>query len=74
MILATQSSSHPLAGLGTMTLAWFATAVVMLAGVLIGGRIPVRLLIAFERLSGLLLALIAVHMLMTGIHSYTMVG
>jgi multiple antibiotic resistance protein len=74
MVLATESSSRPWAGLGTMALAWLATTVVMLLGVRMGTRIPVRLLVAVERLSGLLLALIAVHMLMTGIHSYWTIG
>lgn len=35
-----------------------------------GSLIPQRLLIALERLFGLLLALIAVHMLMSGIQTY----
>jgi multiple antibiotic resistance protein len=70
MIMAAQSGSQPLVGLGMMGLAWLVTAVLLLTGVLIGSLIPARLLIALERLSGLLLALIAVHMLMSGIHTY----
>ena len=70
MIMAAQSAAQPLAGLGMLALAWLATAVLLFLGVMIGGYIPPRLLSAFERLSGLLLAVIAVHILMTGIQNY----
>lgn len=70
MIMAAQSESSPLTGLGMMTLAWFVTAVLLLIGVRLGSYIPNRLLIAFERLSGLLLAVISVHMIMTGVRAY----
>ena len=70
MIMAAQSASQPLVGLMMMGLAWLVTAVLLLSGVLLGSMIPARLLIALERLSGLLLAVIAVHMLMSGIHTY----
>jgi multiple antibiotic resistance protein len=70
MIMAAQSASQPLVGLVMMGLAWLVTAVLLLMGVLMGSLIPARLLIALERLSGLLLAVIAVHMLMSGIHTY----
>lgn len=74
MIMAAQSTANPLAGLGMMTLAWFVTAVLLLLGVLLGSFIPPRLLIAFERLSGLLLAVISVHMVMTGVKAYLTVA
>jgi multiple antibiotic resistance protein len=70
MIMAAQSAAQPLIGLGMMTLAWFFTAGLLLFGVVMGGLIPARLLTALERLSGLLLAVIAVHMIMSGIHTY----
>lgn len=70
MIMAAQSAANPLAGLGMMTLAWFVTAVLLLLGVALGSFIPARLLVAFERLSGLLLAVISVHMVMTGVKAY----
>ena len=70
MIMAAQSASQPLTGLMMMGLAWLSTAGLLLIGVLLGSLIPARLLIALERLSGLLLALIAVHMLMSGIQTY----
>ena len=70
MIMAAQSASQPLAGLMMMGLAWLLTAVLLLIGVLLGSIIPARLLIALERLAGLLLALIAVRMFMSGIQTY----
>ncbi|MDR3410550.1 MAG: MarC family protein [Formivibrio sp.] len=70
MIMAAQSAANPLAGLGMMALAWFVTAALLLLGVLLGSFIPPRLLVAFERLSGLLLAVISVHMVMTGVKAY----
>ena len=70
MIMAAQSASQPLIGLMMMGIAWLLTAVLLLAGVRLGSLIPPRLLIALERLAGLLLALIAVHMLMSGIQTY----
>ena len=74
MIMAAQSTSDPLAGLARMTLAWFITAVLLVLGVVRGSSIPPRILTAFERFSGLLLAVIAVHRLMTGIQSYPVVA
>jgi len=70
MIMAAQSASNPLAGFGMMTLAWLATAGILLIGVALGSFIPARLLTALERLTGLLLSVIAVHMLMSGIQTY----
>ncbi len=70
MIMAAQSAAEPLVGLAMMGLAWFSTAALLLLGVVMGGLIPARLLIALERLSGLLLAVIAVHMVMSGIQTY----
>jgi multiple antibiotic resistance protein len=70
MIMAAQSAAQPLVGLAMMGLAWFSTAALLLLGVVMGGLIPARLLIALERLSGLLLAVIAVHMVMSGIQTY----
>jgi len=74
MIMAAQSAADPLVGLGMMTLAWFVTAVLLVVGVTLGNLLPSRLLVAFERLSGLLLAVIAVHMVMTGVRAYLVVG
>lgn len=70
MIMAAQSADRPWLGLFMMTLAWFVTAVLLVAGVALGSLIPNRLLVAFERLSGLLLAVISVHMVMTGVRAY----
>ncbi|HEX3048292.1 MAG TPA: MarC family protein [Bacillota bacterium] len=70
MIMAAQSAAHPLVGLTMMGLAWFGTSALLLVGVLMGTLIPAKLLVALERLSGLLLAVIAVHMVMTGVQSY----
>ncbi len=70
MIMAAQSAAEPLSGLVMMGLAWFFTAGLLLLGVMMGGLIPARLLIALERLSGLLLAVIAVRMIMTGLQAY----
>lgn len=70
MIMSAQSESSPLTGMGMMTLAWLVTALLLTLGVHLGSYIPQRLLAAFERLSGLLLAVIAVHMVMTGIRAY----
>lgn len=73
MIIAAQSTAQPLIGLGVISLAWFITSLLLLAGVILGSVIPSRILIALERLSGLLLAVIAVHMLMTGIQTYFLI-
>ncbi len=70
MIMAAQSTAEPLTGIVMMGLAWFFTAALLLLGVMMGGLIPARLLIALERLSGLLLAVIAVRMIMTGLQAY----
>lgn len=70
MIMAAQSAAAPWAGLGMMALAWFVTALLLVIGVVLGNLLPSRLLIAFERLSGLLLAVISVHMVMTGVRAY----
>ena len=70
MIMAAQSATNPFIGFGMMTLAWLATAVILMAGVALGAYIPTRLLAALERLSGLLLAVIATHMLLSGIQAY----
>jgi multiple antibiotic resistance protein len=70
MIMAAQSTAQPLIGLGMMGLAWFFTAALLLIGVIMGGLIPARLMMALERLSGLLLAVIAVHMVMSGVQTY----
>lgn len=70
MIMAGQSAAQPWIGLGMMGLAWLGMAVLLLIGVMMGGMIPARLLAALERLSGLLLAVIAVRMLMSGIQTY----
>ncbi len=72
MIMAAQSGAAPLVGLAMIALAWAATAVILFTGVVLESYIPSRLLPALERLSGLLLAVIAVHMLMTGIQAYFM--
>jgi len=70
MIMAAQSSDNPLVGFGMVTLAWFTSAVILFTGISLGDFIPARLLPALERLTGLLLTIISVHMLMTGIQSY----
>lgn len=70
MIMAAQSAQHPWIGLGMMSLAWLVTVVLLLLGVILGSLIPARLLVAFERLSGLLLAVISVHMIMSGVKAY----
>lgn len=70
MILAAQSAGEPLVGLGMMTLAWFATTVLLVLGAAAGTLLPRRLLPAFERLSGLLLAVVSVHMVMAGVRAY----
>nr|WP_320133777.1 MarC family protein [uncultured Holophaga sp.] len=70
MIMAAQSNAHPWVGLGMVVLAWAATAILLFIGVALGGLIPTRLLMAMERLAGLLLAVISIHMVMTGVRSY----
>ena len=70
IIMSAQSSANPLAGFGMMTLAWLASAILLLVGVMLGAYIPPRLLPAMERLMGLLLSVIAAHMLMTGLQTY----
>lgn len=70
MIMAAQSAANPFIGFGMISLAWLAMAAILLTGVILGDYIPTRLLAALERLSGLLLAVIASHMLMSGIQAY----
>lgn len=70
MIMAGQSAATPWTGFGMISLAWLASSAILYLGVAVGGFIPARLLVAIERLTGLLLAVIAVHMLMTGIQAY----
>ncbi|MBP1627777.1 MAG: rane protein [Holophagaceae bacterium] len=74
MIMSAQSSAQPWVGLGMMALAWFAMAFLLFLGVALGGLIPTRLLMAMERLAGLLLSVIAIHMVMTGIRTYLVAG
>lgn len=73
MIMSAQSEANPLIGMGMMTLAWLVSAILLVGGVRVGHFIPQRLMEAFERLSGLLLAVISVHMVMTGIRAYLVV-
>jgi multiple antibiotic resistance protein len=70
MIMSAQSSANAMLGFSMIILAWLLTAILLLLGVMLGSYIPGRLLIALERLSGLLLAIIAVHMLMNGLQNY----
>lgn len=70
MIMAAQSASQPFVGMGMMSIAWLASSLILVAGVVMGSYIPQRLLAALERLSGLLLAVISVHMVMSGIQTY----
>jgi len=70
MIMSAQSAAHPFKGLAMILLAWAGSAIILFCGVLVGSRIPQRLLAALERLTGLLLAVMAVHMIMTGIQEY----
>lgn len=70
MIMSAQSASYPLKGLAMILLAWAGSALILFCGVLAGSLIPQRLLAALERLTGLLLAVMAVHMIMTGIQEY----
>ena len=70
MIISAQSAAHPVTGLGMILIAWLATASILFLGVLAESFIPQRLLAALERLTGLLLAVMAVHMVMTGIQDY----
>jgi multiple antibiotic resistance protein len=56
--------------LGTVVIAWFAAAVVLLLGNAIAGRIGERGLIALERLMGMFLVAMSVEMLLTGISRY----
>jgi len=73
IIMSAQSAGNPLEGLTMITLAWFGMFVILLLGVILGRYIPVRLLAALERLTGLLLSVIAVRMLMTGLQTYLVV-
>lgn len=70
MIMAAQSLDNRFTALLMIVLAWLASGLIVLIGVALGGYIPDRLLEALKRLSGLLLAVIAVRMLMSGIHDY----
>lgn len=70
IIMSAQSADAPIAGFGMMALAWLASAVLLVMGVTLGAYIPPRLLPAMERLMGLLLSVIAVHMLMGGLQTY----
>jgi multiple antibiotic resistance protein len=70
MIMAGQSSGKHLITIGMMSLAWLVSAGLLLLGVVVGAMMSAKLMVALERLSGLLLSVISVHMIMTGIQTY----
>jgi len=70
MIMAGQSAGTHWITIGMMGLAWLVSAGLLLIGVIVGSMMSSKLLIALERLSGLLLSVISVHMIMTGIQHY----
>jgi MarC family membrane protein len=56
--------------LAAIALAWGATAVIVLAGAALGGRLGRRGLVAVERLMGMVLVAIAVQMFLSGVALY----
>jgi multiple antibiotic resistance protein len=70
MLLSNQAPGRWQEWLLALTGAWFAGAVIMLAGSRLQRRLGTRGLIAMERLMGMVLVAIAVQMFLTGIESY----
>ncbi len=56
--------------LGALFLAWLLTGVIILASSVLAKRLGKRVLIAIERLMGMLLVALAIQMLMTGIRQF----
>lgn len=65
MLLATQSG--PMQHLGALAIAWLLSLLILLAAPFLARTLGQRAMIAGERLFGMLLAVIAVHMIMVGI-------
>jgi multiple antibiotic resistance protein len=70
MLMAGQSADKPWDGLGMLALAWGASAIILCVGVTFGSRFPPRLIQALERLAGLLLIVMGIHMVMSGAMAY----
>lgn len=70
MLMAGQAGDDRWTGLGMVGLAWAATAVILCAGVALGSRLHPRLIQAMGRLAGLLLIVMAIHMVMSGAQAY----
>ena len=72
MLMAGQSADNLWMGLGMVGLAWTASTVILCGGVALGGRLHPRLVQALGRLAGLLLIVMAIHMVMSGAQAYFM--
>ena len=70
MLMSGLSGESQWAGLGMVGLAWGASTLLLLTGVAVGSRLHPRLAGAIERLMGLLLIVVAIHMVMTGAQAY----
>jgi small neutral amino acid transporter SnatA (MarC family) len=69
MLIGSNGSAWP-EWLGTVFLAWFAAAVLLLLGSSIAARIGARGLVALERLTGMFLVAMAVEMMLSGISQH----
>jgi MarC family membrane protein len=56
--------------LGALVLAWFLTGLIILMSSILAKRLDKRVLIALERLMGMLLVALAIQMLMTGVRQF----
>ncbi len=73
IIIAAQSYDNLFSGFFMVSLAWLVSSVLLLIGISASSFFSQRILSALERLAGLLLAVIAVRMLMTGIRDYFLI-
>lgn len=69
-LMAAESGDHPWLGFGMLACAAASSVGILALGVTVGSYIPNRLLHAMQRLAGILLIVLAVHMFMGGVKAY----
>jgi len=70
ILMAADAGTHPWLGFGILAIAAGCSVAILVLGVTIGSYVPGRLLHALQRLAGILLIVLAVHMFMSGVKSY----
>ena len=69
-LMAADAGEHPWLGFGMLAIAAGCSVGLLALGVTIGSHVPGRLLHAMQRLAGILLIVLAVHMFMSGVKIY----